>query len=191
MIIDLGLFERVRWTGREEDAEVSADLSACDLLFLPYLDGASLRRGTLMAGLAHGCAIVTTTPQSPLSVSVNQVPLAGGLSIFEARVHNRGPVDLDILTARDNGGQIGDVSVSVKNAAGQEVSRTEFKGVPPGSFFLPDGRVRFRIRSGGSAAFTIPNVLVPEALGSQGTATFEILISKIYYSLAHIVNPDE
>jgi len=37
-----------------------------DVLLMPYVDGASLRRGTLMAGLTHGCAIVTTTPQSPL-----------------------------------------------------------------------------------------------------------------------------
>jgi glycosyltransferase involved in cell wall biosynthesis len=58
---------RVQWTGDEPDAEVAADLNACDVLVLPFLDGASLRRGTLMAGLANGCAIVTTTPQSPLS----------------------------------------------------------------------------------------------------------------------------
>ena len=61
-----GLDERVTWTGYQADAEVSADLAACDLLLMPYLDGASLRRGTLMAGLAHGCAIVTTTPTAPL-----------------------------------------------------------------------------------------------------------------------------
>jgi glycosyltransferase involved in cell wall biosynthesis len=61
-----GLEPRVTWTGYQADAEVSADLAACDLLLLPYLDGASLRRGTLMAGLAHGCAIVTTTPGAPI-----------------------------------------------------------------------------------------------------------------------------
>jgi glycosyltransferase involved in cell wall biosynthesis len=61
-----GLQERVVWTGGQPDAEVSADLAACDVLVMPYADGASLRRGTLMAGLAHGCAIVTTTPQTPL-----------------------------------------------------------------------------------------------------------------------------
>jgi glycosyltransferase involved in cell wall biosynthesis len=61
-----GLHDRVVWTGRQDDGEVSADLDACDLLLMPYADGASLRRGTLMAGLAQGCALVTTTPQAPL-----------------------------------------------------------------------------------------------------------------------------
>ncbi len=65
-IAERGLQERVVWTGRQEDAEVSADLAACDVLLMPYADGASLRRGTLMAALAHGCALVTTTPQAPL-----------------------------------------------------------------------------------------------------------------------------
>ncbi|MEZ4660267.1 MAG: glycosyltransferase family 4 protein [Caldilineaceae bacterium] len=66
LIAEGRLTERVHWTGRQDDAEVSADLAACDVLFMPYEDGASLRRGTLMAGLANGCAIVTTTPQAPL-----------------------------------------------------------------------------------------------------------------------------
>jgi glycosyltransferase involved in cell wall biosynthesis len=61
-----GLDERVVWTGYQPETEVSADLAASDLLLMPYEDGASLRRGALMAGLAHGCAIVTTTPQAPL-----------------------------------------------------------------------------------------------------------------------------
>ncbi|MCB0157591.1 MAG: glycosyltransferase family 4 protein [Caldilineaceae bacterium] len=66
LIAARGLEARVQWTGRQSDAEVAADLNACDVLLMPYEDGASLRRGTLMAGLVNGCAIVTTTPQSPL-----------------------------------------------------------------------------------------------------------------------------
>jgi len=56
----------VQWTGSLPDEEVTADLNACDVLVLPFRDGVSLRRGTLMAGLANGCALVTTTPQHPL-----------------------------------------------------------------------------------------------------------------------------
>lgn len=65
-IAGLGLEERVRWSGRLDDAGVADALNGLDVLVMPYTDGASLRRGTLMAGLANGCAIVTTTPQTPL-----------------------------------------------------------------------------------------------------------------------------
>jgi glycosyltransferase involved in cell wall biosynthesis len=66
MIAQRGLANRVRWTGRLDDEAASAALNVIDLLLLPYRDGASLRRGTLMAGLANGCAIVTTEPAHPL-----------------------------------------------------------------------------------------------------------------------------
>jgi glycosyltransferase involved in cell wall biosynthesis len=61
-----GLSRQIRWTGAMPDLEVAADLNGCDVLLLPFRDGASLRRGTLMAALANGCAIVTTTPQAPI-----------------------------------------------------------------------------------------------------------------------------
>lgn len=61
------LSERVHWTGFLSPARVSTHLAAADLMVMPYRDGVSLRRGTLMAVLAHGRPLVTTTPveQSP------------------------------------------------------------------------------------------------------------------------------
>ncbi len=65
-IDDAGLTERVHWTGFVDDADVSTYLYAADLMVMPYRDGASLRRGTLMAALAHKRPLLTTTPSSPI-----------------------------------------------------------------------------------------------------------------------------
>ena len=61
-IANLDLTSRVTETGFLDPAEASAHLLASDLCVLPYRDGASFRRGTLMAALEHGLAIVTTRP---------------------------------------------------------------------------------------------------------------------------------
>ena len=60
------LADRILATGYAEAAEVSAWLMACDALVLPYRDGVSFRRGSLMAALVHGCPIVSTEPAAPL-----------------------------------------------------------------------------------------------------------------------------
>ncbi|MEZ4667501.1 MAG: glycosyltransferase family 4 protein [Anaerolineae bacterium] len=53
----------VHWTGYlHEEAEVAAYLTASDVVALPFNDGASFRRGSLMAAVQYGCAIVSTTP---------------------------------------------------------------------------------------------------------------------------------
>jgi glycosyltransferase involved in cell wall biosynthesis len=57
---------RIHWTGFVADNRVATFLEAADLIVMPYRDGVSLRRGTLMAALAQGCALVTTTPSTPL-----------------------------------------------------------------------------------------------------------------------------
>jgi len=66
LIADLALTPRVHWTGYASPKQVSAALLAADVCVLPYRDGVSFRRGTLLACLAHGRAIVTTRPSVPL-----------------------------------------------------------------------------------------------------------------------------
>ncbi len=57
-----GLGARVRVTGHCPADEVSAHLLAADLAALPFADGASFRRGSLLATLAHGLPTLTTYP---------------------------------------------------------------------------------------------------------------------------------
>jgi glycosyltransferase involved in cell wall biosynthesis len=53
------LAARIVVTGPLSPDEVSAHLAACDVLVQPYEDGASTRRGSLMAGIALGRPTVT------------------------------------------------------------------------------------------------------------------------------------
>ncbi|MCY4467055.1 MAG: glycosyltransferase family 4 protein [Chloroflexi bacterium] len=58
----LGLGDAVHWTGYLDESEVATWLGAVDLVALPFADGASYRRSSLMAAIALGCAILTTQP---------------------------------------------------------------------------------------------------------------------------------
>lgn len=60
------IYPRILRTGFIDEAGVSAALKTCSCLALPYRDGVSFRRGTLLAALAHGCAVVSTQPRIPL-----------------------------------------------------------------------------------------------------------------------------
>lgn len=59
------LAEHVRWVGHAEEMRVAALLTAADVYVVPYDDGISARRGTLMAGIAHRLPIVSTHPRRP------------------------------------------------------------------------------------------------------------------------------
>jgi polysaccharide biosynthesis protein PslF len=64
------LRRRVIVAGHCAEAEVSAHLLAADMAALPFVDGASFRRGSLLAALAHGLPTVTTsapTDQRPMA----------------------------------------------------------------------------------------------------------------------------
>ena len=71
----------VLWTGRASDEEVSSLLAAADLFVVPYDAGGTARRGSLMAGLAHGLPVVTTAspvPSSPLRDGSNVALVPSG-----------------------------------------------------------------------------------------------------------------
>jgi len=57
-----GLTAFVHRAGSLPAPEVAASLEASDVCVLPYRDGASPRRGSLLAALAQGIPVVTTTP---------------------------------------------------------------------------------------------------------------------------------
>lgn len=59
-----GLTARAIVTGALPAQAVAAHLAASDLVALPYRDGASWRRGSLLAALAAGVPTITTVPQS-------------------------------------------------------------------------------------------------------------------------------
>lgn len=89
LISRYGLERQVIWTGYISDEEVSASLMAADVCLLPYRDGISFRRGSFMAALAHGCAIISTTPAVELpelrhGENIFLVPPAAPLAMAEA-----------------------------------------------------------------------------------------------------------
>ena len=65
LAVQLGVARAVTWTGRRDDDDVSRILAAADVFVAPFDGGASLRRGSLIAGLAHGLPVVTTSSPVP------------------------------------------------------------------------------------------------------------------------------
>ncbi|MGH2351158.1 MAG: glycosyltransferase family 4 protein, partial [Chloroflexota bacterium] len=65
LIADLGLEPRVHWTGTATPEALAAWLRCLDVAALPFRDGASLRRTSIIAAWAHGAPLVTTTPSTP------------------------------------------------------------------------------------------------------------------------------
>ncbi len=88
-----GLEQRVLWTDFLPAEQVSAHFYASDVCVLPYRDGASFRRGSFMAALAHGIPIVTTHPQASA---------AAPLTAQDERFEFSDDLNLPALTDGDN-----------------------------------------------------------------------------------------
>ncbi len=61
----LGVSWAILWLGHRSGEEVSRILNAADIFVVPYDEGVSIRRGSLMAGLAHGRPVVSTISTLP------------------------------------------------------------------------------------------------------------------------------
>lgn len=73
MALQLGIAERIFSTGYLSDAEVSSIMQAVDGAVLPFEDGATSRRGSLLAALAHGLPVLTTRSERTPASFVHKV----------------------------------------------------------------------------------------------------------------------
>lgn len=66
LIAEKKLETRIHWTGYLPAAEVACAIQICDMIVLPYPNGASLRHSGLAAVLTQGAALITTKPRQPM-----------------------------------------------------------------------------------------------------------------------------
>jgi glycosyltransferase involved in cell wall biosynthesis len=88
MTAGLGLEGRVTITGHCPEPQVAAHLLAADLAALPFADGASFRRGSLLAALAHGVPTITTTPTTDDRRPTTNLSGVGRWSVVSGRLAN-------------------------------------------------------------------------------------------------------
>lgn len=71
LIAKHAIYDRVHWTGFVEPHEVNAYFAASDIIVLPFRDGASFRRSSLMAAITSEQAIITTKPGVEIPEFIN------------------------------------------------------------------------------------------------------------------------
>jgi glycosyltransferase involved in cell wall biosynthesis len=99
LIAERDLASRIVFTGYVDLPQVSAHLLAADLAVMPYRDGVSFRRTTLIAILQHGLPVISTTPAICLPQIVDGenmllVPPADAPALSEAVIRVASDPDL-------------------------------------------------------------------------------------------------
>ena len=95
---DLNLRDRLIWTGYLSPQEVSAALLSADMAVLPFSDGATFRRGSLLAVLEHGLPVITTRRNAgnPPMKSASWPELVDGENVLLVPVGDREALVLSI-----------------------------------------------------------------------------------------------
>jgi glycosyltransferase involved in cell wall biosynthesis len=96
MIDSLQLTEKVIWSGRLDEKDVSIHLSATDAMILLYKDGVSTRRGSFMAAIEHGLPVITSR----------------GLTVPEGLIHGQNVIFVHNYSVDDTAKAIYDLCMS-------------------------------------------------------------------------------
>lgn len=70
---ELEIADRVFWTGYLSPEKLTRAFLASDICILPYEDGASLRRTSLLTALSHGVPVITTSPKTAPAARYSQL----------------------------------------------------------------------------------------------------------------------
>ncbi len=76
MVEQMGIASRVHWTAHVSAEEAAGLLGCVDVMSLPFRDGASLRRTSLIAAWANGIPVVTTDAAVPVDWLRHDPPAA-------------------------------------------------------------------------------------------------------------------
>ncbi|KAF0094832.1 MAG: fibronectin type III domain-containing protein [Puniceicoccaceae bacterium 5H] len=132
--------------------------------------------------LNHTVDLPIQRAQNAIELNPSSRPLAGGLTDFELTVKNLGYATAQFLLVRDNGAKPGDLEISVRTDAGQEVSATEFRQLVPGLTFNGAKEGLLVLDPGESKTFTFEDVFVPASLADASSARFVAEIDPIWNS---------
>ena len=99
-IEELSQHRSVEWTGYLPPEQLSPYFASADLAVLPFADGASMRRTTLLACIAHGLPVLSTG-DSPPCLGVAVVPIGDSSAMAQALVElGTNPHALNLLRQR-------------------------------------------------------------------------------------------
>jgi len=84
LIKQYDLTEQIHFTGYITPSEVSAHLLAADAMVMPYREGITFRRTTLVTALRHGCPLISTEPPDPSLIP----EVRDGENVLLARRHD-------------------------------------------------------------------------------------------------------
>jgi len=119
-------------------------------------------------------------PEDMISISLDDVPLAGGFTTAQMCLNNPGYTPLEIIAAREEGQAPGDLYVSILDDQGLEIARGEYQGIPSGAM-LRGTDIVVTLEPSAQVCVDI-QVLVPAGLDAGAQLSFVGSVSEVQNS---------